>query len=69
MLSDLLLSLLSVYVLLGVLLGVAFISIGLGQVDHSIRGFNLLFRLLVLPGAILLWPLVSWRWWQLRKPE
>lgn len=62
-----LLTFLSLYAAVGLLVGLVFITVGLGQVDPAVEGVNPLFRLLVLPGAVLLWPLVAWRWWTLRR--
>lgn len=67
MFSEFILGLLWAYTALGCLLGLAFILIGLGQVDPAVRGPMPLFRLLMFPGAALLWPLVLRRWWRLRR--
>ena len=52
------------YFYAGLGVGVAFAVLGLGFVHPPARGFNPLFRLLVVPGAALLWPYVLWRWGQ-----
>ncbi len=41
--------------------GVAFLVFGLDRCDPAARGAYG-FRPLLLPGLILLWPLVLWRW-------
>lgn len=45
----------------GLGVGVAFLLFGLDRVDASARGAYG-FRPLLLPGLVLLWPLVIWRW-------
>lgn len=45
----------------GLGVGVTFLLFGLDRVDASARGAYG-FRPLLLPGLVLLWPLVIWRW-------
>jgi hypothetical protein len=49
------------WLLAGLCVGVSFLLIGLDRVDLSARGAYG-FRPLLLPGLVLLWPLVIWRW-------
>lgn len=49
---------------LGALVAVAFVTVGIGRIDPDARGAYA-FRPLIIPGVILLWPLVLWRWWVL----
>ncbi|MEM6902362.1 MAG: hypothetical protein AAF556_03895, partial [Pseudomonadota bacterium] len=44
--------------------GAAFLIFGLDRVDEDARG-TVIFRVLLVPGLILLWPLVLYRWWAL----
>ncbi len=46
------------YLLSGVLFGCAFVGCIVDRVDPAARGASLGFRILILPGAILLWPLL-----------
>lgn len=39
----------------------AFLLFGIDRVDENARGAYL-FRPLLVPGVLLLWPLVLWRW-------
>jgi hypothetical protein len=50
------------YVLAGVLFAVVFVTRGVARVDPVARGAPAGFRLLILPGSALLWPLLAWRW-------
>lgn len=45
----------------GLAAGLAFLLFGLERVDHNARGAYA-FRPLLVPGLVLLWPLVLWRW-------
>ena len=48
----------------GLAVAALFLTIGLGRIDEDARGAYA-FRPLALPGVILIWPLVLWRWWVL----
>ena len=48
---------------IGFAVAVAFLFIGIGRVDPTARGAYA-FRPLLLPGLLLLWPFVAWRWWR-----
>jgi hypothetical protein len=50
------------YLLIGLAIGVPFVLKGVDQVDEAARGTSLVFRLLILPGAIALWPLMAAKW-------
>ncbi|MCV6584036.1 MAG: hypothetical protein OIF47_00730 [Marinibacterium sp.] len=43
-----------------------FLTIGIDQIDEDARGAYV-FRPLLIPGVMLIWPLVIWRWWVLRR--
>ena len=47
-------------------LGVAlvFLTVGIDRVEPNARG-SYIFRPLLIPGVVLLWPLVLWRWFVL----
>lgn len=48
----------------GLAVSAAFLTIGLDRVDQNART-SFVFRPLLIPGIVLLWPLVLWRWWTL----
>jgi len=49
------------YAALGLAVGVAFLMLGIDRLDPAAAGCYA-FRPLLLPGLILLWPLVALRW-------
>ncbi|MEO1573927.1 MAG: hypothetical protein AAFU65_03115 [Pseudomonadota bacterium] len=53
---------LSVYLLIGVIVAVAFLALGAGRIDPAAAQGTLGFRILVFPGCVALWPLVLMRW-------
>jgi hypothetical protein len=53
---------LTLYLFCGLLFGSAFITIGVGRLDSAARGTSVLFRLLILPATVALWPLLAAKW-------
>jgi hypothetical protein len=51
---------LALYLITGLIFGVAFVTSLAGRLDANAREGSWGFRLLILPGAIALWPLVLW---------
>ena len=52
----------------GALVAVAFLLVGLGRIDEDARD-TFVFRVLLVPGILLIWPLVLWRWVRLERGE
>ena len=50
------------YLALGALFAVPFVLRGAAAIDPAARGGTLGFRLVILPGAVLLWPWLARRW-------
>ena len=59
--AQLVLTLATLYGAAGFGVAVAFLLFGLERGDDAARGAHA-FRPLLLPGLMLLWPLVLWRW-------
>jgi hypothetical protein len=54
----------AIYAALGFVFAMAFAWRGAAVVDPVAHGSTLGFRVLVVPGAALLWPLLAVRWWR-----
>lgn len=50
--------------LAGAAVAAVFLTVGMDSLDEDARGAYV-FRPLLVPGVVLLWPLVLWRWWQI----
>jgi hypothetical protein len=62
MIPAILLILMAIYLLCGLVFSVPFAIAGVGRIDpHAAHG-TWGFRLLIIPGTILLWPLLALRW-------
>ena len=57
----------AIYLAIGALVALPFLTIGIGRVDQSARGAPWTFRILVLPGVVAMWPLVIQRWLSARR--
>ncbi len=55
-----------IYGMVGIAVAAVFLVIGIDRVDPAARG-SLIFRPLLVPGLVLLWPLVLWRWTVLER--
>ena len=50
----------------GAAVAAVFLTIGIDRIDEDARGAYV-FRPLLIPGVLLIWPLVLWRWWQIER--
>lgn len=60
--AELLVAAAGAYVAAGLLFAFAFVTRGVSRVDPVAREATLGFRLIILPGATALWPLLALRW-------
>jgi hypothetical protein len=52
------------YLICGLAFAVPFAVFGVGKIDtHAAHG-TWGFRLLIIPGTMLLWPMLAWRWFK-----
>ena len=63
-LPEFLLLLLRIWGSIGTVVVLIFLAWGIDRIDEDAQGAYV-FRLLLIPGILLLWPLVLWRWWQI----
>lgn len=56
-----------IYLLLGVVFALVFITIGAGKLDEKAKGTSWVFRVLIFPGAMALWPVLLLKW--IKKKE
>ncbi len=61
-LEETLLALILLYLTSGLLFGVVFVTVGVSRLDAAARGTSIMFRVLILPGTMALWPLLAGRW-------
>ena len=66
--ATLLLNLAGLYLALGLVFAIAFVTKGVGRIDPDAAQGSWGFRLLILPGSTLLWPLLLKRWMSGARP-
>jgi hypothetical protein len=59
---------LGLWALVGLVVAIAFLLFGIDKVDEAAHGAYAV-RPLLVPGLVLLWPIVIWRWAVLAKPR
>ena len=64
--SAFIIAALGIWGYLGLTVAIIFLVIGIDRIDENARGAYA-FRPLLIPGIIVLWPLVAWRWFQLER--
>jgi hypothetical protein len=50
------------YAIIGLAFAIAFVVAGVQRVDRQARGSGVGFRLIILPGSAMLWPVLLARW-------
>ncbi len=64
MTASLLITLAEWWLYAGAAVAAVFIAIGIDRIDEDARGAYI-FRPLLIPAVLLIWPIVLWRWRQL----
>ncbi|GHB45440.1 hypothetical protein GCM10007094_38560 [Pseudovibrio japonicus] len=64
--AEIIILIAQIYCVIGFIVAIVFITIGLSRVELAARKAYL-FRLQILPGLILLWPIVIVRWVALER--
>lgn len=60
--AQLILIAIGAYAAIGVIFALAFVTRGLGQVDHAAQTAPWMVRLLLFPGSVALWPILARKW-------
>ncbi len=53
---------------IGAAVSAVFLTIGIDRIDEDARGAYV-FRPLLIPGVLLIWPVVLWRWYKLETGQ
>ena len=59
---EILLIIAAIYLLLGVLFVIPFLIKGLNKVDEGAHGSTIGFKIIIMPGVIVLWPVLLSKW-------
>lgn len=53
---------LGVYLAIGLLFCIPFVLKGVGKNDPAVKGSTIGFKLIIIPGVVMLWPVLIRRW-------
>ena len=59
---EILLIIVAIYLLVGVLFVVPFLMKGLNKVDEGANGSTIGFKIIIIPGVIVFWPMLLSKW-------
>ncbi len=62
--AELILLMAKIWTITGALVAVPFLTFGMDRIDEDAHGAYV-FRPLLVPGILLIWPFVLWRWYVL----
>jgi hypothetical protein len=69
MILNFFLTAISVYLIGGFIFAVIFIVKGVDKLDEGARGSSFGFRIIIIPGTVIFWPLLLKKWLESKKPE
>ena len=66
---QLILLLVGIYILAGLLFAIAFVLKGVDKIDETAAGASWGFRVIIIPGTAVFWPLLLKRWLRVTKTK
>jgi hypothetical protein len=67
MIIGVIISIVGLYILSGVLFAIPFLIKGVTTIDEGAHGTKLGFRIMILPGTIIFWPVLLRKWINAKK--
>lgn len=67
MVINIMLGGIAVYLAAGLLFAILFVTKGLDKVDEGSHGAGIGFRIIIIPGCIVFWPLLLRKWMSMTK--
>jgi len=67
MIIEIILIVVGIYLLLGVLFVIPFLLKGLTKVDEGTHGSTIGFKIIIIPGVIVFWPVLLSKWMKNRN--
>ena len=62
MIISIILTIIAIYLATGLLFAIPFVVKGVSKVDEGAHGATWGFRVIIIPGTIVFWPLLLKRW-------
>ena len=67
MIVNIALIIVEVYVLSGLVFAIGFLAKGLTMIDEGAHGSSIGFRIIIIPGVIVFWPFLLYKWRKAKK--
>jgi hypothetical protein len=67
--ATIILIMFAVFILAGMLFVFFFLARGLQKIDAGIHGSSIGFRIIIIPGCIVFWPVLLRKWFQVVREE
>lgn len=67
MVIEIILSIISIYLIFGFVFAIAFVSKGINRVDEGAHGSTLGFKIIIIPGVIVFWIFLLKKWLNTNK--
>lgn len=69
MVVEIILIIVGIYLLLGVLFVIPFLVKGITKVDEGAHGGTIGFKIIIIPGVIVFWPVLLGKWMKSDKKK
>jgi len=69
MLVSIILIVVALYLVTGIFFAIVFLIKGIDKIDTTAHGSGWGFRIIILPGTIVLWPLLLNKWKKAKKVQ
>jgi hypothetical protein len=67
MILEIIISIIGIYLICGLLFSIPFVIRGVTKIDEGAQGTKLGFRIIIIPGTVIFWPLLLRKWLKTRK--
>lgn len=67
MIVNIILIVLAVYLVIGFLFAIPFVINGVHKVDEGAHGGSIGFRIIIIPGTMVFWPILLKKWMKAAK--
>ena len=64
---EILLIIAAIYLALGVFFVIPFLMKGLNKIDEGAYGSNIRFKIIIIPGVIVFWPVLLSKWMKSKR--
>jgi hypothetical protein len=67
MLITIIFTIIMIYLLCGLIFALAFVTRGAGKIDEGAKGSTIGFKIIIIPGTMVFWPILLNKWLNAKK--